>query len=573
MVGEGYDFERRWWTLAILCLSLVIVVLGNTVLNVALPTLTRRLDAGSSELQWIVDSYALVFAGLLLTAGALGDRFGRKGALTAGLAIFGAASATAAFATSASQLVVLRAVMGIGAALIMPATLSILTNVFPPHERARAIAVWAGLAGVGAAIGPIAGGFLLEHFWWGSVFLVNLPVVAAALVGGRLLVPTSRDPRQPPLDPTGAVLSIAGLGALLYGIIEGPNHGWTSPVTLGWLGAGFAVLVAFGAWELRAKFPMLDLRLFGNAQFSAACAAITLVFFAMFGTFFLLTQYLQLVLGYGTLEAGVRTLPMAVTMMIAAPSSARLVERFGSRRVVSTGLAVVAGGLLLLSTAEVDSPYLLVAASLVVLATGMGMSMAPSTAGIMASLPLGKAGVGSAVNDTTRELGGALGVAVLGSLLASRYAGALPESIPGLPEPVVAAVRNSLGAALQVATGLPQPAGAALALSAREAFVDAMSVSLTVASAFALTAAFLVSRYYPDRTPAPAPARAGVPPPRPLTHRLWSHEITNSRFRDSKVGGQSGGRGASGSGPEANRARPASISGSRAVGRPRPDSR
>src|SRR5919106_3511535 len=432
MVEEGYDHGKRWWTLVVLCLSLVIVVVGNTVLNIALPTLVRELEASNSALQWVVDAYALVFAGLLLTAGALGDRFGRKGALTAGLVIFGTASGASAFATSAGQLVALRAVMGLGAALIMPATLSILTNVFPAHERARAIAVWAGLAGAGAAFGPVASGFLLEHFWWGSVFLVNLPVVATALVAGRRLVPRSKDTAQPPLDPAGAVLSIAGLGALLYGIIEGPNHGWTDPVTLAWGLGGMAVLVVFGLWERRSPYPMLDLGFFRSPTFSSAAGAITLIFFAMFGTFFLFTQYLQLVLGYGTLEAGVRMLPMAFTMMVAAPSSARLVERFGSRRVVTIGLILVAAGLLLLSTVAVDTPYWRLVLNLMVLAAGMGLSMAPSTTGIMASLPLGKAGVGSAVNDTTRELGGALGVAVLGSLMASRYAATLGEAVGGL---------------------------------------------------------------------------------------------------------------------------------------------
>jgi EmrB/QacA subfamily drug resistance transporter len=498
VVQEGYDFSRRWWTLSVLCLSLVIVVVGNTVLNIALPTLVRELDATTSQLQWIVDAYALVFAGLLLTAGALGDRFGRKGALTIGLVVFGTASAASAFATSAGQLVALRAVMGVGAALIMPATLSILTAVFPPAERNRAIAIWAGLAGAGAAIGPIASGFLLEHFWWGSVFLVNLPVVATALVAGRRLVPESRDPAQPPLDPVGALLSVAGLGALLYAIIEAPNHGWTAPATLAWGAAGLAVLGAFAAWELRAAHPMLDLRFFRNPLFSSAAAAITMVFFAMFGSFFLLTQYFQLVLGYEPLEAGLRLLPMAFTMVVAAPSGARLVEHFGPRRVVGAGLAVVAGGLVLLSQAQVASPYWYVALSLMVLACGMGLSMAPSTAGIMASLPLGKAGVGSAVNDTTRELGGALGVAVLGSLLASRYAAAMPEAVPGLPEPALGAVRNSLGAALGVASRLPDPIGPALAAAARSAYVEAMGVSLLVGAAVVLAAALVVSRFYPS---------------------------------------------------------------------------
>lgn len=500
MVQEDYDFTRRWRTLAVLCLSLIIVVVGNTVLNVALPTLVRELAATSSQLQWIVDSYALVFAGLLLTAGALGDRFGRKGALTIGLVIFGTASGISAFATSAGQLVALRAMMGVGAALIMPATLSILTNVFPPHERARAIAIWAGLAGGGAAIGPIASGFLLEHFWWGSVFLVNLPVVAAALIGGRLLVPKSKDTAQPPLDPVGAVLSMVGLGALLYGIIEGPNHGWTNPVTLAWGLGGIAVLVLFGLWERRSTHPMLDLRFFRSPTFSSAAGAITLIFFAMFGTFFLFTQYLQLVLGYGTLEAGVRMLPMAFTMMVAAPSSARLVERFGARRVVTTGLCLVAAGLFLLAGVGVDTPYWRLVLNLMVLAGGMGLSMAPSTTGIMASLPLGKAGVGSAVNDTTRELGGALGVAVLGSLLASQYAASLSNAVGSLlPGPALEAAKSSLGGALGVAQALGGPAGDSLAAAARSAFVDAMGTSLTVAGVVVLLAAFLVSRYYPHR--------------------------------------------------------------------------
>jgi EmrB/QacA subfamily drug resistance transporter len=514
MVQEDYDFAQRWKTLAVLCLSLVIVVVGNTVLNVALPTLVRELGATSSQLQWIVDSYALVFAGLLLTAGALGDRFGRRGALTAGLVIFGTASGVSAFATSAGQLVALRAVMGLGAALIMPATLSILTNVFPPHERARAIAIWAGLAGAGAAFGPIASGFLLEHFWWGSVFLVNLPVVAAALISGRRLVPQSKDPAQPPLDPVGAVLSIAGLGALLYGIIEGPNHGWTHPVTLAWGLGGMAVLVVFGLWERRSTHPMLDLGFFRSPTFSSAAGAITLIFFAMFGTFFLFTQYLQLVLGYSTLEAGVRMLPMAFTMMVAAPSSARLVERFGSRRVVTIGLCLVAAGLLLLSFLSVDTPYWRLVLNLMVMAAGMGLSMAPSTTGIMASLPLGKAGVGSAVNDTTRELGGALGVAVLGSLMASRYAGTLTDAVGGvLRGPALEAAKSSLGGALGVARTLPGPAGETVAAAARSAFVDAMSTSLSIASAVVLLAAFLVSRYYPERVVVERPrVHAGTTP-------------------------------------------------------------
>ena len=358
LTDDDRVYDRRWWTLGVLCLSLIMVIVGNTVLNVALPTLVRELDATSTQLQWIVDVYGLVFAGLLLTGGALGDRFGRKGALTIGLVIFAGGSAMAAMADSAGQLIVTRGIMGVGAALVMPATLSILTTVFPPQERARAIAVWAGLAGAGAAIGPVAGGWLLEHFWWGSVFLVNLPLIAVALVGGRLLVPTSRDPRQPPLDVVGAGLSIVALASCLYAIIEAPNHGWTSIPTLEAAGVGLAFGVAFAAWELRARHPMLDLRFFRNRRFSAGSAAITLVFFAMFGTFFLLTQYLQLVLGYSALEAGLRTLPAPLMIMVTAPMSARFVERFGTRAVVATGLATVAAGLGMASTLGHPQPVL-----------------------------------------------------------------------------------------------------------------------------------------------------------------------------------------------------------------------
>jgi EmrB/QacA subfamily drug resistance transporter len=499
MVDESYDHGKRWWTLVVLCLSLVIVVVGNTVLNVALPTLVRDLHASNSALQWVVDAYGLVFAGLLLTAGAIGDRFGRKGALTAGLVIFGGASTVAAFSSSSGQLIALRAVMGIGAALIMPATLSILTNVFPPHERAKAIAIWAGLAGAGAAVGPVAGGFLLEHFWWGSVFLVNVPLVVAALVGGRVLVPKSQDPHAEQLDPTGAVLSMVGLGGLLYGIIEGPSHGWRAAATLGPLLGGIAVLVGFAMWELRAQHPMLDLRFFKNRTFASATAAINLVFFAMFGTFFLLTQYLQLVLGYGTLEAGVRMLPMAFAMMVSAPMSAKFVARFGSRKVVSTGLSILALGLLLLAQSDVHTPYWHLVAAIVTMAVGMGLSMAPSTTGIMASVPLRKAGVGSAVNDTTRELGGALGVAVLGSLLASKFTAALPASVLGLPGPARTAVRSSLGGALGVARSLPPAVGVPLEAAAKGAYVDAMSVSLVAAAIVTMAAAVMVRRFYPDR--------------------------------------------------------------------------
>jgi EmrB/QacA subfamily drug resistance transporter len=480
------EYERRWWTLGVLCVSLVMIVVANASLNVALPTLVEDLHASASSLQWIVDAYSLVFAGLLLTAGSLGDRYGRRLALNGGLIIFGVASGLAAFAGSSAQLIAARAVMGIGAAFVMPATLSVLAHVFPPEERKQAIAIWAGFAGVGAALGGVTSGWLLEHFWWGSIFLTNVVVVGVALIAGAFLIPKAKDDHEPALDLVGALLSIAGLGALVYAIIEAPTRGWMSGSTFAAFGIAVVILGAFSAWELHTAEPMLDLRFFRNPQFAAAAASITFVFFVMFGMIFTMTQYLQLVLGYGPLEAGVRMLPWAVVYMISARRSAGFVERFGQRRVVSVGLVVVAAGLGILALNGLHSNYPLLALSLIVSAGGMGMVTAPSTGAIIVSLPLNKAGVGSAVNDTTRELGGALGVAVLGSLVASLYRADLPAS--------AVAAKTSLGAGLESAARLPGPAGDALAHAARSAYVHAFDITMFVAVGVALLAAAFISR-------------------------------------------------------------------------------
>lgn len=491
---------RRWLILAVLCLSLVLVVLGNTSLNVALPTLVRELDASGSELQWIVDAYALVFGGLLLSAGAIGDRFGRKGALQNGLVMFGLASLAATIATQPEHLVAARAAMGVGAAFIMPATLSILTNVFPPEERGRAIGVWAAFAGVGGAIGPIVGGWLLDHFWWGSIFFLNVVVVVAALGFGLVLVPTSRDPRHTRLDPAGAALSIVALGALLYGIIEGPEEGWTAPVTLGAFGIALLVGAGFVRWELRAAHPMLPMQYFRDPRFSVGSTAIALAFFAMFGMFFLLTQYLQFVLGYSPLEAGVRTLPTAVALMISAPNSDLLAARFGAHRVVGTGLVVVTGGLVGLSLLTITTPYWVLGLVLFVLGLGMGSSMAPSTGSIMAAMPQAKAGVGSAVNDTSREVGGAVGVAVLGTLLNAGYRSNLDAQVTGIvPDGVRETAGESVGAALGIANELGE-AGRPLFEAARSAFTDAMGVSFLVAAGMTLLGAVVAWRRLPARS-------------------------------------------------------------------------
>ncbi|MEP7055598.1 MAG: MFS transporter [Actinomycetota bacterium] len=482
---------KRYWILAVLCLSLLIVVVGNTVVNVTLPRLVEDLGATSTQLQWVVAAYALVFAGLLLTAGALGDRYGRKGALTIGLLIFGAASLGAMFAGSPVALITARAVMGLGGALIMPATLSILVTVFPPQERAKAIATWAGVAGAGAAIGPVTGGWLLQHFYWGSVFSINLPLVVITLVAGRFLVPDSRDPRQTPLDPVGAGLSIVGLTALLYAIIEAPVYGWGDSLIVASFAVAVVVLLAFGWWELHTTDPMLDLRFFKNRTFSGGALAITLNFFALFGAFFMLTQYLQFVHGYTPLQAGVRTLPMAAVMMIVAPRSAGFAARFGTKRTVGAGLSVVALGLFLFSRMEINTGYSFIALALVVTAFGMGLTMPPATASIMSGVPLAKAGVGSAMNDTTRELGGALGVAVIGSLLSSHYTSAIAPAVKGLSPKLQEVAQSSVGGALAVAGKVGGAAGQALVTAAKTAFVDGMQEALLVAAVIALVASAL----------------------------------------------------------------------------------
>jgi len=503
LAEERQADPRRWVVLGVMCLSLLLIVMDNTIVNVALPTLQRELGASTSQLQWVVDAYILVFAGLLLTMGSLGDRFGRRGALAIGLAVMGIGSIASSFADSANHLIATRALMGVGAALIMPATLSIITNVFTDRrERAQAIAIWAATAGVAVAIGPVTGGWLLEHFWWGSVFLVNVPVVIVALVLGQLFVPTSRDPAAPPIDVRGALLSITGLVALVWAIIEGPN-GWTDPTVLGAFGVAAVLLVAFVAWERHTPTPMLDINFFRNARFSAASGALMLTFFAMFGSLFLLTQFLQSVLGYTALQTGVRLLPMAVVQMVVAPLSARIVERVGSKVVVATGLTVGAVGLVIASRLTAGASYPQVLLSLVVLAVGLALVMPPATESIMGSLPPAKAGVGSAVNDTTREIGGALGVAVLGSVMSSTYRPRVSDAISGFPIPTAQAhaITDQVGAAIQAAQTLGGAPGRALADVASKGFADGMSIAFVIGAAALALGALIVALYLPARAP------------------------------------------------------------------------
>lgn len=516
---EAKAYERRWLILAVLCFSLLIIVLDNSILNVAIPTIVRELDATNSQVQWIVDSYTLVFAGLLLTAGSLGDRYGRRGALQVGFLLFGIGSLASALSTSANQLIGTRAFMGIGGAFIMPATLSIITNLFPPQERGKAIGVWAGTAGIGAALGPLTGGLLVEHFYWGSVFLVNIPIVVLGLLAGFFLIPTSKDPSAPKLDPVGAVLSIVGVTALLYAIIEGPTDGWGAPRIEVCFALAAVLLGIFIWWERRSDHPMLDVTFFKNPRFSAASSAITLIFFAMFGALFLLTQYLQFVLGYTPLEAGVRMVPFAAVMMVTAPSSARVVKRFGSKVTVAVGLSLAAVALLLMMQLQVDSGYGPIVWRLMLMALGLGLTMAPATDSVMGSLPLAKAGVGSAVNDTTRQIGGALGVAVIGSVLASTYGTKVGDFFTGTAAPpeAVTAAKGSIGGAFAVAENLqgaaiPNASATAQGLitTANQAFVDALHWGLLVAAISTLIAVVVVVLFLPAREAGPEPAPPAV---------------------------------------------------------------
>jgi EmrB/QacA subfamily drug resistance transporter len=495
-------YHRRWFLLGVLCLSLVMVVMSVSGLNVALPSIQQSLAADATDLQWIVDSYAIVFAGLLLTAGAIGDRFGRKGALLGGLAVFALGSLIGAFADSASTVIVARSVSGIGAAFVMPSTLSLLAAVFPPQERSKAIAIWAGFAGAGGALGPLVVGFLLTgwwvfpSFWWGSAFVVNVIVTAVVFLAVALYAPRSKDDTATPLDPFGAALSLVGIGALLYGIIEGPERGWTDATVVGAFVLAAVVLLTFVWWELRTEHPMLPIPFFGDRRFSTGCGIITFGFFVMFGFFFLISQYFQFVKGYSPLRSGLATLPFALTMILVAPRSDALVKRIGLNRVVAIGFGGVAVGFTIMALISPDTRYPVIVVGLVLMAGGMALTMPPATGAIMSSVPINKAGVGSAVNDTTRELGGALGIAVLGSIVASAYRRHVDVS--DLPPEVGDAAQESVGAARRVAASLDPAAARALVDHAGTAFTDAVNLAMGVSAVVAVLAAAVL--LYTGRT-------------------------------------------------------------------------
>jgi EmrB/QacA subfamily drug resistance transporter len=482
---------RRKQILLVLCLSLLVVVIDNTVLNTALPTLARVLHAGTSSLQWITDAYTLCFAALLIPAGALGDRYGRRRSLIAGLAVFALGSLGASLTSSAGVLIGTRVVMGLGAAFVMPATLSILNAVFPPKERAQAIAAWSAVAGVAIVIGPTLGGFLLSHFWWGSVFLVNLPLVAVALAGVLRIVPETAETTGRRLDILGTVLVAAALFAIVDAIIEAPVRGWIAPATGAEALGGVAALAAFVWWELRISAPLVDLRVFRSRPFSAAAGSVTVVFFALFGSLFLLTQYLQLVHGYSPLSAGLRALPFAFAMGAVSPVSTVFAKRVGIRVVIPAGLALMGLGLLDLSTAGVHTTYPPLAIAVAIMGAGMGLVMAPASTTIMTAVPAHQAGAGSAVNDTIREVGGALGVAAVGSLAAAIYRSRLSVALSAhhAPAAVAKLATGSIAAANAVGVRVGGAAGNELVAAAHQAFTTAMRSGMRVAAGVALAGA------------------------------------------------------------------------------------
>ncbi|MEO9221926.1 MAG: MFS transporter, partial [Mycobacteriaceae bacterium] len=451
--------RRRWWALAVLCLSVLLVVVDNTIVNIALPTLSNDLHASTSGLQWLVDAYSLVFAGLLLVGGGLGDRFGRKPMLQLGLLLFAATSLWAASATTTGELIAARAGMGMAAALVYPATLALLSTVFTDRrEKAMAIGIWSGVSGLAVAVGPVSGGVLLQHFSWQSIFLVNLPVVALALVAGKVLLPNSRDNAPGRFDVVGAAGSVAAIGLLVWTIIEAPGRGWTAPATVsGFLGVG-VLLAGFVAWEQRHAHPLLDVALFTNPRFSAASGAIAMAFFGLFGFIFLITQFFQAVRGYDTLRAGVATLPFAVVVGVLSPVAIVAMKRFGTTAIVSIGLGLMSAGFVLVANTAVDAPYWgPVVIAMVLMAAGLAMVTGPATDAIMSALPQARVGAGSAVNDTTREVGGALGVAVIGSVMNSVYGGTIGTQLSnlGLPRDAVTAAQESVMAAVRMARQLP----------------------------------------------------------------------------------------------------------------------
>ncbi|MFC5219218.1 MFS transporter [Streptomyces coerulescens] len=492
---KGTRDPRRWWILIVLCLSTLVLVVDSMALTVAVPVMTGELGASAQETQWILDSYILVFAGLLLTSGSLGDRFGRRKVMLIGLLLFGAASLAATWCTNPGEVIAVRIAMGVGGALIMPSTLSILITVFDEEERGRAMAAWSSVSMLGLVGSPVLGGVLIEHFSWQSIFFINVPIVALAVVAGLTLMPESRAPWQKP-DPLGAVLSAVGMTALVWWIIELPQHGvWTAalPVALVSL-AGFVI------WENVTKSPMVPLVLFKHRNFSGGSLSLALVQIGNGGLLLVLTQYLQFVLGYSPIKAGLAFLPLAITALVGNGVGVKLAAKYGNRWVILAGMLVMVACFALLTTVSADSGFTVPAVALGLLGLGAGLAMPAAVGALMGTIPEDKAGVGSALNDTIQQAGTALGIAILGSLLSSGFADRMPE---GAPE----GAKHSIAGA--VAGG-----DAGIIAAAREAFTASMSTTFTVSAIGVLAAALLATLVMRDDRSAPQQG-AGAPEEQP----------------------------------------------------------
>ncbi|MFJ9346209.1 MFS transporter [Streptomyces sp. NPDC101237] len=498
--------RRRWAILGALMLSLLIVVLDNSILNVAIKTISTPaptgLGATQSQLEWAINAYTLVFAGLLFTAGLIGDRLGRKKVLIGGLLVFGVGSALAAESASPAQLIAYRALMALGAAFVMPATLAVLMNVFERQEQPKAIGIWAGGVGLAIAIGPITGGVLLDHFWWGSVFLVNVPIVIVALALMLWLVPDSRDPRPGRLDPVGVVLSVVGLVLLVYGIIKGGELAdFTDAKALATIIAGVVVLAGFVIYEMRSDHPSLDVTYFRNKVFSSAMAAIALVFFALMGVTFFSVFYTQSVRGYSPLQSGLLLLPLAVAQLIFAPRARLVVDRIGNKATTTGGLVLIAAMLGMFATFEVDTPIWLLEVVFFLMGTGMAHIMTPTSVVIMQALPREKAGSASALSNTFRQVGGALGIAVLGSVLSTSYRNGIEDKLGALPP----GLRDTAGESIEATLGVAQKLGAqgrSLVTPANDAFLHAMHMTALCGVGVALLGAVVTALFLPGRPPA-----------------------------------------------------------------------
>jgi EmrB/QacA subfamily drug resistance transporter len=517
--------------LVALLLAAFLVNLDTTLVNVALPALVRELHATTTALQWVVDSFNLVFAALLLTFGSLSDRFGRKGMLLAGLTVFGAASLAGGFTSSPAQLIAARSVMGLGAAMTFPATLSLISNVFTERkERARAIGLWGAIAGVAIATGPIVGGWLLEHFSWASIFVAMAPVAAAAVILVSLAVPTSRDPGAAAPDIPGLVLSSAAMALLVFTIIEAPTYGWAGARSVAGFAGSAALVAAFIVRERLAAHPMLDVRLFGNMRFSAASGAVTVSFFTLFGFIFLITQYFQFVRGYGPLSTGVRLLPVAMSVGVGSVAGTQLAVRAGTKLIVTAGLVATAGFYAwVAATTSATLSYAIIAGQMVVYGLGMGLTSAPATESIMGAISRRKAGVGSAVNDSTRLVGGTLGVAVIGSVYASVYGSRLAATLPGgVPGRAAALAHQSVGAAYAAAAkiaALGHPAlGQALQHASTNAFLRGLTIASLVAGGVAAVGAVLAVTFLPAQ-----PAQAAGPAADEAAPAVRGHAPADSR--------------------------------------------